>query len=535
MRGQDSHMTRDAVLPRVLTASILPLMALCWMVSPALAVEGASTGGGSEWLYLNVPLHSTLEIFGAFSAITVGFIIMLPRNRGQAVFHSQWISGGLIAMGALDVFHGASAPGNLFVWFHSVAVLTGGLFFSLVWFSDGSGRMKTVPLASAAGAVALGIFSVMFSDALPVMVAKGEFTFTADAVNMAGGLLFLAAAPSFYMSYAARRSADDLLFFFVCALSAVAGFLFEFSKPWGMSWWVWHVVRVGAFIIILWYMFALFRRSLTAMSESAKVISSTSAQIASTLAQHESVASQQAVTMNETSAAVEEIGAASRTTAEQAEISAETAKKTAKLSGDGVAAAKEAIGGMGGLKERMEKMADDIYELGEKTGQISGIASLVKDLSGEINMLALNASVEAVRAGERGKGFTVVANEVRKLADQTRKSAERVGSLVAEIQAAVNSAMVTTEDGVKKMEDATGLAVNVGEIFRGISETANAAYENAQRTMLSARQQSAALEQITQAINTVTAGTKETAAGIGQTKVGVEQLNKAAESLKRMT
>ena len=91
-------------------------------------------------------------------------------------------------------------------------------------------------------------------------------------------------------------------------------------------------------------------------------------------------------------------------------------------------------------------VADQILRLGEQTTQIGSIANLVKDLATQTNMLALNAAVEAARAGDHGKGFAVVASEVRKLADQSKKSAEEAAALIAEVQKATNSTIMVTEE-----------------------------------------------------------------------------------------
>ncbi|MGD1717232.1 methyl-accepting chemotaxis protein [Dapis sp. BLCC M172] len=92
-------------------------------------------------------------------------------------------------------------------------------------------------------------------------------------------------------------------------------------------------------------------------------------------------------------------------------------------------------------------MAQQITRLSEQTNQIGNISQLVGDLANQTNMLALNAAVEAVRAGEHGKGFGVVASEIRKLADESRKSAEKIYTLVADIQTSINSTVLATEAG----------------------------------------------------------------------------------------
>lgn len=92
-----------------------------------------------------------------------------------------------------------------------------------------------------------------------------------------------------------------------------------------------------------------------------------------------------------------------------------------------------------------------MVHLSEQANQIGSISQFVSDLANQTNMLALNSAVEAVRAGENGKGFSVVANEIRRLADQSQRSAEKIYVLVSEIQSAINSTVMVTEEGTKRV------------------------------------------------------------------------------------
>lgn len=269
-----------------------------------------------------------------------------------------------------------------------------------------------------------------------------------------------------------------------------------------------------------------------ALSSSVSMLTASSAEMAATVTQHEKTASTQAAMVSETSATVVELGASSQKTAEQATSAAETAKKASEITDEGQAVVKEAVDGMGVLKGKVSAVADNILKLGDQIAQIGSIAEMVKDLAAQTNMLALNAAVEAVRAGEHGKGFAVLASEVRKLADQSKRSAEDARAIVAEIQKGSNSTIMVTEEGTKTVDRVTALAGRVGELFFRLSEAAGAVHDNAQQVLLNARQQSSALGQVVEAVNAINAGTKETAAGLTQTKVGIQNMNRAAEDLK---
>ena len=268
------------------------------------------------------------------------------------------------------------------------------------------------------------------------------------------------------------------------------------------------------------------------VNEAIAAISSSTNEILVTMEEHERTASQQSAAANETSATVTELSASSRQSAEQAANAAAVAEKASAATVQGGEVTHQAVVAMGSLKDKIAAMSDQILRLGEQTGQIGSIATLVKDLSGQINMLALNAAVEAARAGEHGKGFAVVASEVRKLADQSKKSAEQATVLVADIQKSTHSSIMMTEEGARTVNEVMQLAQKVAELFNNLSGMAGSVNENAQQVMLNARQQSAAFIQVVEATNSIATGAKETAAGISQTKIGVQKLNEAAVSLK---
>jgi methyl-accepting chemotaxis protein len=238
--------------------------------------------------------------------------------------------------------------------------------------------------------------------------------------------------------------------------------------------------------------------------------------------------------VNETTTTIQELGASSKQTSEQASSAAEVAQKSLTVTGDGTVIVKQTIDGMNSLGAKVGMIADQALKLGEQTAQIGNLANMVKDLSVEINMLALNAAVEAARAGEHGKGFAVVAGEIRKLANESKKSAEQSNAVIADIQKATNATILRTEEGTRVVEEVTGYVRNVGELFNVLSVSANTSFENAQQVLLNANQQATAIGQVVEAMNGLNTGARETAAGIIQTKTGIEQLNSATVNLKQI-
>ncbi len=263
-------------------------------------------------------------------------------------------------------------------------------------------------------------------------------------------------------------------------------------------------------------------------------MSSISSEISATVSQHERTASQQASMVNETTTTIQELGSSSMQTSEQASGAAEAAQKSQSATSEGTVLVKQEIDGMNNLGTKVGAIADQILQLGEQSAQLGNLANMVKDLSGEINMLALNAAVEAARAGEHGKGFAVVASEIRKLANESKKSAEQSNAVISEIQKATNATVLKTEEGTRVVEEVTACTRNVGELFNTLSEASNTSYENVQQVLLNTKQQATAIGQIVEAMNGLNTGARETASGIAQTKAGIEQLNTAAENLKQL-
>ncbi|HAP67970.1 MAG TPA: chemotaxis protein [Nitrospinae bacterium] len=299
--------------------------------------------------------------------------------------------------------------------------------------------------------------------------------------------------------------------------------------------WITTMFITAVSIIVLFGISFLITGSIKRSINSAvSSLSSTSTEIASTVEQHERTAQSQSASVSETTTTMDELSVSTRRSAEQADAVTVISKQALSTTEDGIKMANQASAGMSNLKQKVGAIGEQILKLSEQTGQIGGIANMVTDIAGQINMLALNAAVEAVRAGESGKGFSVIAQEVRKLADQGKKSAEKVNTIVADIQKATNSAVMVTEAGTKTVEDVAQIAQRAGESFGSLSGIANSVYENAQQVSLNMKQQVAAIKQVTDAMGSINAGAKETSAGISQTKIGLQRLNEAAQELKKM-
>ena len=285
-------------------------------------------------------------------------------------------------------------------------------------------------------------------------------------------------------------------------------------------------------LIIVGVIIAGSRRITSTLNQFTNNIAQSSDEIASKVERQESVANEQSSSVSQTTTTVDLLGEASRRSAQQAEESAQSASTALSLAETGAQTVEQTREGMESLKERVREIAEQIINLSEQTEQIAGVSELVGDLANQTNMLALNAAVEAARAGEYGKGFGVVAGEIRKLADQSRKSADKINNLVTDVQAAMNSAVMVTDEGKKTAESSIELALNTAESFIGVKDAINSVFANTSEISNVAKQQAVGIQEILAAVNALNLGAMDTAADMGDVKSSTLELKKSADELR---
>ena len=284
-------------------------------------------------------------------------------------------------------------------------------------------------------------------------------------------------------------------------------------------------------IVIIW---KIIHNITYRLKNSISTISTSSSQIAATVEEQERIASQQATSVNETTVTMDELEATSLQSAEQAEATSTASRQALQLAEGGIQAVSETLQGMSVLEEKVAAIASQTMRLSEQTNQIGNISGLVSDLANQTNMLALNAAVEAVRAGEHGKGFSVVAAEIRKLADQSKKSAENISALVSEIQNEINLTVMVTDEGTKTVKTGVEIAQKTDLAFAGVADAINKVVLNNQQISLNLKQQVDGMQQVVEAMNNINQGAKETVTGISQTRMGTKQLNEAAFEIEQL-
>ncbi|WP_338863947.1 methyl-accepting chemotaxis protein [Myxococcus stipitatus] len=241
--------------------------------------------------------------------------------------------------------------------------------------------------------------------------------------------------------------------------------------------------------------------------------------------------SRQAAALQETQVTAQEIKQTSMLAAQKAESVLSVAERADALARSGEAAIEQTMAGLNDIRVQVGEIAQKILELGERTQQIGGITQTVKDLADQSNMLALNAAIESVRSGEHGKGFGVVAREIRALADQSIQATTRVRELLDDIANSVTSAVRITERGAERMESGLAQVRTSGQNLRELSSIVQDNAAAVRQIAAAVSQQNVGINQITLAVNDLSKMMDETVARIGSTGEAATTLQIISEQL----
>jgi len=290
--------------------------------------------------------------------------------------------------------------------------------------------------------------------------------------------------------------------------------------------------EVGALAYSFSIMESWLNRVIGQVKDAVMHISSASNEIAAASEQQASGAAEQAASVSETSATVQELSATARQIAENSEAQAGMAESTLKNAEESQLAMERAAGVMKDIRQRTEASARKIMKLGEKSQKIGKVLGIINDIAAETKMLSLNAAIEASRAGEAGKGFSVVAEEIRKLAENVVKSTGAIEETLQEIRGAANMSVMAAEESVKVVSSGTVELDKVKTALQEIVFLAEQATDSAKQVSIATSQQKVASEQTAAAMREVSEVTRQMASAASQTTVSVQGLQKLASELK---
>jgi CHASE3 domain sensor protein len=246
-------------------------------------------------------------------------------------------------------------------------------------------------------------------------------------------------------------------------------------------------------------------------------VQSSSTELQAAATQQAAGAREQAAATTEVSTTVRELLSTFRQIAHSAQEVSKSADETANATGVGVQTVDRAQEAIESVRRQVDVIVSHMLDLGKRTQQIGGILDIINELSEQTNILAINATIESAGAGEHGRRFAVVAEEIRKLADRVGASTKDVRTLIDEVRAAANTTIMATEDGSKAVHNGTRQFAEVAGTFRRIAELTNANLDVARQIELSTQQQTSAVEQVSAAIQQVAITAKQTEVSSTQT------------------
>ncbi len=257
-------------------------------------------------------------------------------------------------------------------------------------------------------------------------------------------------------------------------------------------------------------------------------------QISSSSEEMAAGAQEQSSQTTEVAGAIEEMTKTILETTKNSSIAAEAAKNSGLIAKEGGKVVSQTIEGMNRVAEVVKKSAETVQELGKSSDQIGEIVQVIDDIADQTNLLALNAAIEAARAGEQGRGFAVVADEVRKLAERTTKATKEIATMIKQIQKDTEGAVISMKLGTEEVVKGKSLADKAGQSLQQIIASADEVVDMVTQVAAASEEQSSAAEQISKNVEGISNVTQESAAGVQHIARAAEDLNRLTVNLQEM-
>jgi methyl-accepting chemotaxis protein len=293
--------------------------------------------------------------------------------------------------------------------------------------------------------------------------------------------------------------------------------------------------EVGQLLAALGQMVASWRQLMSETNSGIATLGAAASEILASTMQGAAGASQTAAAVSETTATVEEVKQTAVLASDKSRRVSEAARQAAGIAARGRQAVEESVHGMESVQEKMESIAATIVRLSERSQAIADITVTVGGLADQSNLLAVNAAIEAAKAGEHGKGFGVVAQEVRALAEQSRQATRQVREILGEIQKSIGAAVMITEQGAKSVAQGVSRSTEAGEAIRALADSIGNAAEAAAQIAASSQQQLAGMDQVALAMLNIHQVSAENAASSRQSEQAAQNLNELGIKLRQLS
>ncbi|MAX26443.1 MAG: chemotaxis protein [Phycisphaeraceae bacterium] len=270
------------------------------------------------------------------------------------------------------------------------------------------------------------------------------------------------------------------------------------------------------------------------VANSATEVASASTEIAAVSDQMAGGLKQQSAQIHQISSAIEEMNASIVEVARKSDEASTQAKASGDIAEEGGLIVRQTVEGMQSIEHTVSQSAQAVNDLGKRGEQIGQIISVINDIADQTNLLALNAAIEAARAGEHGRGFAVVADEVRKLADRTTKATDEVAQSISAIQAETKQAVERMSAGTQQVSKGAENASRAGESLQQIVESAHTVAERIESIAAAVEEQSSASTQVANNIEAISNVTSQSSQGAMQAAEACGQLSNKAEQLQQL-
>ena len=268
--------------------------------------------------------------------------------------------------------------------------------------------------------------------------------------------------------------------------------------------------------------------------EGANVLGAAASQIVASTTQLASSASESATAVSETTTTVEEVRQTAQVASQKAKNVSDSAQKAAQVFQSGRKSTEDMGVGMMRIRQQMDAISASMGRLSEQSQTIGQIIATVEDLASQSNLLAVNAAIEAAKAGEHGKGFGVVAQEVKSLAEQSRQATTEVRTILSDIQKATTTAVLATEQGSKAVDAGTRQTEVAGESIRLLAGSVTEAAQAATQIAASSQQQVVGVDQVAGAMESIRQASSQNVASAKQLETAARNLNDLGQRLKQM-